>query len=162
MRDRERRLSSCRPLDPNLANGGGVICGDSLVDSASWSWGRHWWGWWPVCPAQETRPSVVTFSYLSLRAGTSSVTIRAVAATAGSFVLPPVRAWAEGQPELMGMTAGAAFRVCAGCAGPSFAPPAPPPKPCPSDCSGNGVCNLRTGRCTCNAGWAGRDCLRPA
>lgn len=37
----------------------------------------------------------MTFSYWALRAGTSSVTIRAVAATAGDFVIPPIRAWAE-------------------------------------------------------------------
>ncbi|PNH12233.1 hypothetical protein TSOC_000852 [Tetrabaena socialis] len=107
---------------------------------------------------RETRPSVVTFSYMRLTAGTSSVTIRAVAASVGTFVLPPIRASADDQPELMGLTAGGKFTVCAGCAGPTYGSPPPPPKPCPRDCNGNGVCNLKTGKCQCDPAFRKSDC----
>ena len=38
--------------------------------------------------------------------------------------------------------------------------PPPPPPPCASvrDCSLNGVCDARSGNCTCDAGWKGRQC----
>ena len=29
---------------------------------------------------------------------------------------------------------------------------------CPNDCSGNGVCNEKTGVCTCDIGFTGCDC----
>ncbi|GIM10108.1 hypothetical protein Vretimale_13886, partial [Volvox reticuliferus] len=87
------------PLDPNLGSGssGGSLysCAAGQLQDVSWT------TFWPlpICPAQETRPSLVTFSYMALRAGTSSVSLRAVAATPGSFVFPPVRAAADNQPE---------------------------------------------------------------
>ncbi|PNW72413.1 hypothetical protein CHLRE_16g677205v5 [Chlamydomonas reinhardtii] len=148
------------PLDPNLVAGADSACTDSWVDGSSWGYVYRWYYWFPICPAQETRPSVVTFNYLSLRAGTSSVVIKAVAATAGTFVVPPIRAWVDEQPELMGSTAGAKISVCADCAGPTYGALPPPPKPCPADCSGNGVCNLKTGKCVCNAYWTRADCSR--
>ncbi|KAG2434214.1 hypothetical protein HXX76_007940 [Chlamydomonas incerta] len=148
------------PLDPNLVSGADSACTDSWVDNNSWGYFYRWYFWFPICPAQETRPSVVTFNYLSLRAGTSSVVIKAVAATAGTFVVPPIRAWVDEQPELMGSTAGAKITVCADCAGPTYGALPPPPKPCPADCSGNGVCNLKTGKCVCNAFWTRADCSR--
>ena len=49
---------------------------------------------------------MVTFTYNSLRAGTSSVYFTVVAATPGTFIVPPIRAYVASQPELMGMTAG--------------------------------------------------------
>ncbi|KAG2491821.1 hypothetical protein HYH03_009778 [Edaphochlamys debaryana] len=168
------------PLDPNLlakqpdprgkmayrygnmmSYGGGTCAAGQLYDI---NWGGGWgrW-WWPVCPAQETRPSVVTFSYAGLRAGTSSVSIRAVAATVGKFVLPPIRAWADDQPELMGMTAAGLVEVCGGCTAPTAAPAPPPPRACPSPtCSGSGVCDLARGVCVCARGFTGEDCSRLA
>ncbi len=101
---------------------------------------------------------MVTFSYLHLSAGTSSVTVYAVAASVGRFVLPPVRAFANDQPELMGMTAAGTFTVCADCTAPTYGNVPQPPKACPNDCSGNGMCNLRTGACVCVAGFSGNDC----
>ncbi|EFJ39954.1 hypothetical protein VOLCADRAFT_100323 [Volvox carteri f. nagariensis] len=100
------------PLDPNTAAGaGGEDGGLGLSCGANWvmtdsAWGgssffRGWW--WPMCPSQETRPQLVTFSYLALRSGTSSVSVRAVAATPGTFIFPPVRAFADNQPELSGI-----------------------------------------------------------
>ncbi|PNG99471.1 hypothetical protein TSOC_014750, partial [Tetrabaena socialis] len=34
----------------------------------------------------------------------------------------------------------------------------PPPKPCPRDCNGNGVCNLKTGKCQCDPAFRKSDC----
>ncbi len=79
---------------------------------------------------QETHPSVVTFSYLHLSAGTSSVTVYAVAASVGRFVLPPILAFADDQPELMGMMAAGTFTVCADCTAPTYGEVPPPPKSC--------------------------------
>lgn len=114
----------------------------------------------PRPTSQETRPNVVTFSYLGLSAGTSSVTLRAVAATPGNFVFPPVRASADRQPELMGMTAAETFTVCADCQGPTVADVRSRPRACRNDCSGNGLCNLNLGRCSCNPGFGRVDCSR--
>lgn len=47
-------------------------------------------------------------------AGTRVVSFAAVAATPGSFVLPPVKAWVEEQPELMGLSEAGVFIVCPG------------------------------------------------
>ncbi|KAG2447335.1 hypothetical protein HYH02_007664 [Chlamydomonas schloesseri] len=148
------------PLDPNLVAGADSACTDSWIDTNSWGYFYRWYYWFPICPAQETRPAVVTFNYMSLRAGSSSVVIKAVAASVGEFVVPPIRAWVDEQPELMGSTAGAKITVCADCAGPTYGAPPPPPKPCPGDCSGNGVCNLKTGKCLCNTYWTRADCSR--
>ncbi|KAG2494914.1 hypothetical protein HYH03_006849 [Edaphochlamys debaryana] len=148
------------PLDPNLQTGVSSGCGAGAVEPSVWGSFYRWW-WWPVCPAQETRPSVVTFNWMRLSAGTSSVTVYAVAASVGKFVVPPIRAWADDQPELMGMTAGSSVTVCADCAGPAYGTPPAPPLPCPGDCSGHGTCNLKTGRCRCDGGWSRSDCSRP-
>ena len=51
-------------------------------------------------PAQETRPSNVTWRYARMQAGTHSLAFRAVAATEGTFVLPPVTASVDDQPEV--------------------------------------------------------------
>ncbi|EFJ40727.1 hypothetical protein VOLCADRAFT_99419 [Volvox carteri f. nagariensis] len=158
------------PLDPNTAAGtGGGGGGLGLSCGANWvvtdsAWGgssffRGWW--WPMCPSQETRPQLVTFFYLALRSGTSSVAVRAVAATPGTFIFPPVRAFADNQPELSGSTAASYITVCADCDRPLFARPLPGPVGCPGECSGRGVCNLRTGRCSCQKGFGRADCSRP-
>ncbi len=52
-----------------------------------------------VC-VQEVRPERVTWKWQQLMAGTSSVTYTAVAATEGTFTLPPVKASADDQPEV--------------------------------------------------------------
>ncbi|GLI68405.1 hypothetical protein VaNZ11_012792 [Volvox africanus] len=139
------------PIDPNLGSGssGGSCAAQQLQDVP-------WTTFWllPICPAQETRPSLVTFSYMALRAGTSSVSLRAVAATPGSFIFPPVRAAADNQPELMGMTAAFKLQVCTECKVPTYIQSSlAPPKPCGrKGCGRHGICNLSTGKCVCDHG----------
>jgi hypothetical protein len=154
------------PLDPNLAArqqqgppaGPGSGCTAGELPDVVWS------SYWrlPVCPAQETRPYVVTFSYLGLPAGTSSVTVTSVAATAGTFVVPPARAFADQQPELMGMTAADRIVVCDDCRRPVYVRKIVVPKACPKrGCGRFGVCNLATGKCVCT-GVATRAGTAPA
>ncbi|KAG1668836.1 hypothetical protein FOA52_004931 [Chlamydomonas sp. UWO 241] len=139
------------PLDPNVSPAAGSPCALRGVG------GFWWWWWWPPCPSQETRPSVVTFTYDYLMAGTSSVQVLAVAATPGDFARPPVSAYAENQPEVTGMTAAGRLRVCVGCAPVAVELP-PPPRACPDNCNGNGACNLDDGTCVCGSDFTGDNC----
>ncbi len=132
----------------------------SSVSSSFMRWPGIWPPW-PVCPAQETTPATVKFSYSFMAAGTHTVKFKAIAATPGSFVLPPVKAFVAKQPELMGLSPGGKFTVCGARAESCNVAeqPAPAaPKRCPSDCSGNGACNLVTGNCLCDAGFGGPAC----
>lgn len=126
---------------------------------------------WPICPLQTTAPDRVTFRYAYMRAGTHTMRFRAVAATSGSFVLPPVKASVQQQPEVMGLSPAGSLTVCStaapgGCAaapaaasgGETAAAAAAPAKACPQDCNGNGACNLATGRCICSQSFAGVAC----
>ncbi|PNH02259.1 hypothetical protein TSOC_011775, partial [Tetrabaena socialis] len=145
--------------DPRTAGATDIVIRDLSLGAMITTYGNERAAW----TLQETRPSVVTFSYPALRAGTSSVTITAVAATAGSFVLPPARAFAEQQPELMGMTAASSLAVCAACSGPSYATTLPAaPKPCAKSCTSRvGTCNVATGVCLCNSGVSpGANCQK--
>ena len=137
------------PVDPNIA--GGNFCPIpffSLFRSFFFN-----------CPQQETRPQVVTFTFDSVRPGTTSVSLRAVAATVGNFTLPPTRVFASDQPEVMGLSSAGTFRVCSGegC-GVESVEPAEAPMACPGDCNGSGVCNLSDGVCLCFTGFAGEAC----
>lgn len=148
------------PLDPNVP-GSSAGADTSSCDRSGYSypsWGRWWWRWWPMCPSQETRPSLVRFSWMHLQAGAISLTFKAVAATPGTFVLPPARAFALQQPELLGMSAGGKFRVCPGACSGSVVAAYSAPRSCPKDCSGNGMCNVAKGVCLCNQGFRGNDC----
>jgi hypothetical protein len=123
--------------------------------------GGFWriWPPWPVCPAQETAPDVVTFTFSSMAAGTHTIRFQSVAATPGTFVLPPVKVYVTQQPEVMGLSAAGSFKVCPtadNCDG--KLPAIAAPKPCPADCNDNGSCDLSTGKCLCSAGFSGRDC----
>jgi len=119
------------------------------------------WPPWPVCPAQETMPAVVKFRYSFMGAGTHSIRFKAIAATPGTFILPPVKAYVEKQPEVMGLSAGGKFTVCgarAASCDTSDQPPPAAPKRCSADCNGNGVCDLATGACICDTGFGGPAC----
>lgn len=120
-----------------------------------------WWRPWPMCPAQETLPAMVKLSYAFMPAGTHTVQLKAIAATAGVFVLPPVKAYVDKQPEIMGLSPAGSFKVCAtqDCPEAKQGAVAAAPKSCsPVDCSGNGVCNLGTGVCICDDGFTGTAC----
>ena len=136
----------------------------AAASSAPPRWGI-WPPWWPACPAQETLPAAVVFRYARMRAGAHTIRFKAIAATPGTFVLPPVKAYASRQPEVMGLSAAGKFVVCGARSGGGGAqcdtralPPAAPPKACPRGCSGNGACVVATGVCACDAGFSGADC----
>jgi hypothetical protein len=139
---------------------------DMMADSAPRRGGRKlmssmpfWWRPWPVCPEQTTQPAVVTFTFSFMRAGTHTIRFQSIAATPGTFVLPPVKAYVEQQPEIMGLSPAGSFKVCPSannCEGELA--PAAAAKSCPKDCNSNGSCNLATGKCLCNRGFSGDDC----
>ncbi|CAD7702674.1 unnamed protein product [Ostreobium quekettii] len=112
------------------------------------------------CAVQETRPDVVTFQYNELAPGTQAVTFRAVAATVGTFSLPPVRAFVIDQPEVMGMSAAGSIEICSGenCEAEVQIANMGQMKACPNDCSGLGLCNLEKGKCLCFDGYSGEAC----
>lgn len=96
-------------------------------------------------------------------AGTHTLEYEATAVTRGVFGLPPAKAAAALEPELMGLSGAAELRVTA-----ASEPPAPLPapsgaakKPCPSGCSGRGTCDERTGVCACDGQSSGPDCTLP-
>ena len=91
------------------------------------------------------------------------MTVNAVAVTPGTFALPPIKASADLQPEVMGMTAAGSLVVCSGGKGcPPEAMASGPllvPLPCPKNCNGgNGACRLDVGKCVCAASFSGEDC----
>jgi hypothetical protein len=90
------------PIDPAVYKDPSAALTCSLGGDSFW--------WW--CPKVTVTPSLVTVRYGSFRAGTSSFSFKASAATPGEFTLPPVRAAAVAQPELMGLSAAGAFAVC--------------------------------------------------
>lgn len=126
--------------------------------------GGFWRPIWPICPQQTTFPDRVTFRFSYMRAGTHTMRFKAVAATSGTFVLPPVKAFVQQQPEVMGLSPAGTLTVCAkaneACAAGEAAGQAAavPAKACPQDCNGNGACNLLTGVCICDTGFAGQAC----
>ncbi|KAF5837388.1 hypothetical protein DUNSADRAFT_4436 [Dunaliella salina] len=99
------------PVDPNLSAGRARVCAMGDLGDAAWMTARSWW---PVCPTQETKPDAVQFHYQSMMAGTHTLEFMAVASTEGIFVLPSVKAFADNQAEVMGMTASQTFEICAG------------------------------------------------
>jgi hypothetical protein len=121
-----------------------------------------WWRPWPVCPVQTTSPASVLFSFSYFRAGTQTIRFKAVAATSGVFTLPPVKAFVQQQPEVMGLSPAGTFTVCPTAetcaAAQQKVGAAPAAKACPKDCSGNGACNLANGVCICDGGFSGPDC----
>lgn len=119
---------------------------------------------WPICPVQTTAPDKVSFRFGYMRAGTHTMRFKAVAATSGTFVLPPVKAFVQQQPEVMGLSPAGSLTVClkadTGCAAqqPEGQAPGTPAKACPQDCNGNGACNLARGVCICDTGFSGAAC----
>lgn len=138
--------------------------GDGSNGFVGGGYGGFWRPSWPVCPSQTTAPDRVTFRFGYMRAGTHTMRFQAVAATSGTFVLPPVKALVQQQPEVMGLSPAGSLTVCSkatgGCAPAVPAAPATAAaaKACPEDCNGNGACNLAQGLCICNSGFGGVSC----
>lgn len=147
---------------PSISGVSNIVAGDAGPSSSSSSRYFGWWTPWPICPQQTTLPSVVTFTFAYFRAGTQTIRFKAIAATSGVFSLPPVKAYVQQQPEVMGLSAAGVFTVCptaADCpAAQQLLPADPAAKACLKDCSGNGACNLASGVCICDSGFSGLDC----
>ena len=126
-----------------------------------------WWAapcalWWRCTSFQrELRTDKVAYYAPWAHAGTHTLSYQAVAATAGNFSLPPARAVAALEPDLMGLSSGGELLVGARGTPHAALPPEPPPHACPAACTGRGVCNARTGACACDAASAGADCSAP-
>jgi len=164
------------PLDPLLASGGGGGGGGggpelrSLPPGCAWAgaldgfgfggggYDSPWWWPWPPCPAQETRPTRVLFTFPRAPAGAYTVSVAAVAATPGDFLLPPAKAYSQRQPELLGLSPSARLTVCEAPCAAEAAPPAAPLRSCPADCSGAGACDASSGACLCDPGRGGDAC----
>lgn len=72
-------------------------------------------------------------------------------------MLPPIRAFVDQQPEVMGLSVAGEFKICENCEAEAL-DPASPPKPCPNNCSDSGVCDLTQGVCECDVGFTQADC----
>ncbi|KAI8474281.1 MAG: hypothetical protein J3K34DRAFT_375003 [Monoraphidium minutum] len=91
------------PIDPSVYKDM-----SSSLQCGTWGGGgRSWW-----CPGLQVTKSLVRVDYYNLPAGTASVSFKAAAATPGTFALPPVKAYAVAQPEVMGLSAAGSFVVC--------------------------------------------------
>ena len=141
-------------LDTNLDN----FDGGREDSDRAWPW--FVCGWWRCSSfSRETHKDRVRYFAAWLAAGTHTLSYEAIAATRGAFVLPPTKAEATLQPEVMGLSATSNFVVHEG---PAVAVPPPAAAlPCPADCSGRGRCNGATGQCVCDAASAGEDCTEP-
>ena len=151
------------PIDPN-ADGGGGGGGGGPAPLWPWSQGGCYWWWRCTSWSRETRKSSVSFYAAWAHAGSHELTYDAVAVTRGVFALPPAKAFAALQPEVMGLSAGGALQVSVGPGAlrPLLAANASSVQPCPGGCSGRGTCDGATGTCECTAGAAGEDCSAAA
>ena len=126
-----------------------------------------WWAapcalWWRCTSfRRELRTDRVAYYASYAHAGTHTLSYQAIAATAGNFSLPPARAMASLEPDIMGLSSGGDLLVGARGTPHAALPPPPPPRACPAGCTGRGVCNARTGTCACDAASAGADCSAP-
>lgn len=126
-----------------------------------------WWAapcalWWRCTFfRRELRTDRVAYYATWAHAGTHTLSYQAIAATAGNFSLPPARAMASLEPDIMGLSSGGDLLVGARGTPHAALPPPPPSRACPAGCTGRGVCNARTGTCTCDAASAGADCSAP-
>jgi len=143
-------------LDPNTD--GGADGGRPL-----WPWlgGCAWW-WRCTSWSRETHKDAVVFYAAWAHAGTHTLAYEAIAATRGTFALPPTKAAAALEPELMGLSAGGSLLVADGShevvALPRDASAHQLVRRCPRNCAGRGTCDGATGICACDADAAGDDC----
>ena len=158
-------------IDPN-ANGGASGASTFGRGSAGhraplWPWlsGCMWW-WRCTRWSRQTRKDALSFHASWAHAGTHTLSYEAIATTRGVFTLPPSKAYAALQPEVMGLSEGGGLTVSA--AGEDLEPlprnddahahAHASRRSCPYDCSGRGACDDATGTCLCIAEAAGEDC----
>jgi len=127
------------PMPPNRYGGGG---------GGSFDAGAYYYFFSCTSFERQTRPDRVSYYSHFVRAGTHSVTYQAMAATSGTFVLPPAKASLAMQPEVMGLSAGGTFAVSRTPLSPAqqFLPVAEAPVDCPIGCPND--CDVTTGQCT--------------
>jgi hypothetical protein len=106
------------PIDPAVYKDPSAQLQCGLGDAGGGGGGFRSW-WW--CPQTQVAPAAVRVSYYNLPAGTATVSFKATAATPGTFTLPPVKAYAVGQPEVSGLSAAGTFVVCPAAARPPAA-----------------------------------------
>eukprot|EP01025_Chloroclados_australasicus_P034639 TRINITY_DN3539_c0_g2_i1.p1 TRINITY_DN3539_c0_g2~~TRINITY_DN3539_c0_g2_i1.p1 ORF type:complete len:2104 (+),score=260.43 TRINITY_DN3539_c0_g2_i1:139-6450(+) len=146
-------LEAVDPNVPTCTPGGSQVCYAGRFDLDIYS---RWY--YPSCPKMEVYPDRVIFRYAYMREGTHDISFKAIAATKGEFVLPPVQAFSVQEPEIMGLSAAGSLSVCENCESVALDLSASIPIECPNDCSGFGVCNVSSGECICNVGSTGADC----
>lgn len=112
------------------------------------------------CPRTYVMPQVVELRYVSMPSGVSEASFLAIAASRGTWALPPATATVVGEPEVGGLSSGGGFVVCEGdgCAAAAADDSAQGLQGCANDCSGAGWCDTQRGRCLCNEGFSGDDC----
>lgn len=140
-------------LDPNVFKGEDAqgTCGGDGGPMPRWIW--------PQCPQQETHTNRVVFTYPFFSAGMHSSSFKAVAASAGTFVVPPTKAYVAQQPEVMGLSPAGELKVCSTPCEVEIDEQGPGvPKGCPKNCNHQGVCDLSRGVCICDGGYSGDDC----
>ena len=162
-------LEAIDPLADGHSGGGG---GSGSGGGKMWPWLQRScpWMWWRCASwSRETRKDALTFYSPWAHAGTHTLRFEAVATTAGTFALPPTKASAALEPEVMGLSAGGTLRVGgaavdAAAAHPTLGRPLAQGTEthislqCPHACSGRGACNTTSGKCECAAEAAGDDC----
>eukprot|EP00899_Mesostigma_viride_P016305 jgi/Mesvir1/24676/Mv21969-RA.2 len=88
------------PMDPNVASGLTPLPNCGYYPAGMGGYGLFLYYFWWSCPVADTRADGVRFTFARMGAGTHSVAYRAVAATSGTFMLPPAKAYAKDQPEV--------------------------------------------------------------
>eukprot|EP00210_Caulerpa_lentillifera_P009050 g8637.t1 len=112
------------------------------------------------CPEQVTLPDEVHFLYESVKAGSHTVSFKAVAAMSGSFGLPATKVYVTNSPDIMGLSSAGRFNICKPgrkCTIKTIEKTFTA-KQCNENCNDNGVCDLNSGKCLCFVGFSGPDC----
>lgn len=104
---------------------------------------------------------MVTFTVERMRRGTHSIYFYALAAYLGEFFFPPVKAFVRTRPIEAGLSESGKIIICSQAAencGFVAKNHTDAPEKCLQNCSHNGACNLKTGKCWCRQGFNGPGC----
>jgi len=91
------------PVDPKVS---GDTAGSTTSNGCD-GFANFWWSWWcvPAFYYRETMADRVLWaSGGRFSAGTHSVSYQAIAATRGTFTVPPAFAYVDDQPEILGLS----------------------------------------------------------